>query len=431
MTSATTAEPTNWSPLEKIAFRFFALLFLLYIFFNPNGVLPFSDNLFGYYITPFHWFIPWAAKHILHLAKPITVFTNGSGDTTYDYITILLIAFLAAIGTVIWTLTGRNTKNYNKLFYWVTVVIRYYAGITMVAYGCFKVIKLQFPYPSLGRLQEPLGDMSPMGLAWTYLGYSTGFNYFAGLAELSCGLLLFFRKTTTLGAILLLVVAGNIMAINYCFDVPVKLLSTALVAMAIFLLARDSNRLVNFFFRNEAARPSNLSPHRFKARWKNITLSVIKYAMIIYTVGGTFFGAIQSMAQYGDQAPKPPLYGIYKVEKFVLNKDTLPPLTTDTTRWAKLTVSRAEGAQIKLMNDSTKFVAFKPDTVKHKIVAYLYTDTLHKFNLSYNVPVAGVLTLRGQWKTDSIYVKLQKLDQKKFRLVGRGFHWVNEYPLNK
>jgi len=431
MTPATTAEPTSWSPLQKIAFRFFALLFLWYIFFNPNGVIPFTDNIFGYYIAPFHWLIPWLAKHVLHLAKPITVFTNGSGDTTYDYVTLLFTVFLSAIGAVIWSVTGRNTKNYNKLFYWLTVILRYYAGITMVAYGSFKVVKLQFPYPSLGMLQEPLGDMSPMGLAWTYLGYSTGFNYFAGLAELGCGLLLFFRKTTTLGAVLLLVVAGNIMAINYCFDVPVKLLATALVAISIFLLVRDHQRLINFFFRNKDARPSNLTPHRFKASWKNITLTAAKYVLIGYTLIGTFIMVIQSSVQYGDKAKKPPLYGIYKVERFVLNKDTLPPLTTDTTRWAKMTISYAEGVQIKLMNDSMKFYAFKPDTTKHKITAYTYADTVHKFTLSYAMQKPDVMLLTGKWKKDSVQIKLRKLDPNKYRLVSRGFHWVNEYPLNK
>ena len=425
------AEPSTWSPAQKIAFRFFALLFVLYIFFNPNGVLPYTDTLSGYYLIPFHWLVPWIGKHILHLAKPITVFTNGSGDTTYDYVTVLLLASVAALGTIVWSVTGRNTKNYNKLFYWLAVVIRYYAGITMVAYGSFKVIKLQFPSPSLGRLQEPLGDMSPMGLAWTYLGYSTGFNYFAGIAELAAGVLLFFRKTTTLGAILLLVVAGNIMAINYCFDVPVKLLATTLVAMSLFLLVRDTQRLLNFFFRNLDAPPSNLTPHRFKASWKNITLTVIKYVLIIYTIGGTFFGAIQSAAQYGEGAKKPPLYGIYKVESFILNKETLPPLTTDTVRWAKMTVSYAEGVQIKMMNDSVKFFAFKPDTVKHKITAYTYADTVHKFNLTYTVQKPDIIFLNGKWKKDSVDVKLRRLDPNKFKLVSRGFHWVNEYPLNR
>jgi hypothetical protein len=85
----------GWSLPKQLAFRFFFLFFLLYIFFNPNGVIPFSDALFGWYIQPFHQLIPWFGQHILHLTHPITVFTNGSGDTTYDFVVLLFIFVLA------------------------------------------------------------------------------------------------------------------------------------------------------------------------------------------------------------------------------------------------------------------------------------------------------------------------------------------------
>jgi len=430
MTTVTT-EPVNWTPLQKAAFRFFMLLFLLYIFFNPNGVLPYTDNLFEYYIKPFHSLIPWLAKHALHMAKPITIFTNGSGDTTYDYLIILFITVLSAIGALIWSITGRNTKNYNKLLYWLTVVVRYYVAITMITYGSVKIIKLQFPFPGFGRLVEPLGNMSPMGLAWNYMGYSTGFNYFTGIAEFSCGVLLFFRKTTTLGAILGLVVTGNIMAINYCFDVPVKLLATALVVMCMFILIRDARRLINFFFLNKDALPSNLSPHRFKTKWKNIVLTVVKYALVIYVVFGDMISAVQAGATYGDHAKKPPLYGLYQVDTFVKNKDTLPPLTTDTTRWSKFMTSYEGSAATKMMNDSMKYYSLKVDTVKHTITANTYADTVHKFHLKYAFQKPDIMTLSGTWKKDSVYIRLHKLDPKNFLLLKRGFHWVNEFPFNR
>ena len=425
-------EPITWSPIQKIAFRFFLLFFLLYIFFNPNGVIPYSDAAFNFYIEPFHKLIPWLAKNLLHMPKPITIFTNGSGDTTYDYLIILFIAVLSALATIIWSITGRNTKNYNKLLYWLTVCIRYYVAITMVTYGSVKVIKLQFPSPSLNSLTEPLGNMSPMGLAWNYVGYSTGFNYFTGFGELTCGLLLFFRYTTTLGAILGVVVAGNIMAINYSFDVPVKLLSTFLVLMSLFLLVRDYDRLINFFFKNREARPSNLSPHRFKVRWKNITLNVIKYVLVVYVVFGDMFSAIESSAQYGDKAKKAPLYGLYKVQSFVVNKDTLPPLTTDSVRWSSLIISSYAGyGRIKLMNDSAKYISFKPDTVKHMIVMFPYSDSLHKYRFTYTWLKPGILVLAGQRKDDSLHITMKRFDEKDFLLMKRGFHWVNEYPFNR
>lgn len=429
--TTTTAEPVYWSPLQKIAFRFFMIFFLLYIFFNPNALEGYTFGLFNIYIQPFHAFIPWLAKHVLHLAKPITAFTGGSGDTTYDYVILLFLTTLSAAGAIIWSIADRKTRNYNKLLYWLTVIVRYYVAITMVSYGSAKIIKLQFPSPSFGRLTEPVGNMSPMGLAWTYMGYSVGYNYFTGFAELITGLLLFFRKTTTLGAIIGLVVAGNIMAINYCFDVPVKLLSTFLAVMCLFLMVRDTTRLVNFFFRNKDAQPSNLSPHRFKAKWKNITLAAIKYLLIVFVLLSNFDNAISIAKTYGDNAKKPPLYGIYSVETFIKNKDTLPPLTTDTTRWSKFWISYAGGITIKLMNDSLKYYQAKTDTTEKRIVVNNPADTVRVYTLHYSMEKPGIMILKGDWKQDSVYIKMHKLNPGDFPLLKRGFHWVNEYPYNR
>jgi hypothetical protein len=427
----TTATALHWSALQKIALRFFLLLFILYIFFNPNGVLPYTEVIAEYLIQPFHTIIPWLSKHLLNRAEPVTTFTNGSGDTTYDYLVILFITTLSAIGALIWSVLDRKARNYNKLFYWLCVILRYYVGITMLSYGFVKVIKLQFPAPSPGRLLQSFGNASPMGLAWTYMGYSKGFNYFTGIAEVSCGLLLFFRKTTTLGAVLGLVVAGNIMAINYCFDVPVKLLSTTLVAMSLFLLAKDAHRLINFFFLNKTAPPSEIEPHRFRRKWKNITLSALKYVMLVYLLLTNIYGDIQASAQYGEAAKKPHFYGIYDIHSYVLNKDTIAPLTTNTMRWRKLIVGSSGYATVKKMNDSTQNYTFREDLNAHTIVMFTDADTSAKYTFKYSEFGKDSLVLKGGLGFDTLNISLKKFDMKNFKLINRGFHWVNEFPYNK
>ncbi|RFZ95176.1 hypothetical protein D0C36_06515 [Mucilaginibacter conchicola] len=424
-------EPLYWSAPRKIAVRFFLVFFLLYMFFNPNGVLPYSDILYELYIPAFHNLAVWLGNHILHLKNPITVFTNGSGDTTYDYVMLLLMFVTALVSTLIWTIADRRVRNYNRLFYWLTVVVRYYVAVTMVTYGFVKIIKLQFPYPDLNRLLEPIGDTSPMGLAWTYMGYSTGFNLFTGLGELACGLLLFFRRTATLGALLGLVVAGNIMAINYSFDVPVKLLSTMLTVMSMFLLFKDAVRLTNFFLLNKPAAPANLGPHKFKKRWANITAAVVKYALIFFVLAGNIENDVNAMSNYGTRMPKPPLYGIYQVQSFVRNRDTIPPLTTDSTRWNKLILAYTGGARVKMMNDSIKRYDWKIDTIKRTIVMFNYADTANKAYYTYTLPKKGELLMKGKDKADSVYIRMTQFDLKKFRLNSRGFNWINEYPYNR
>jgi len=443
-----TAEPTYWSSSQKIAFRFFVLVFTLYIVCNPNGILPYTDSLPTGYLKPFYDFIAWIGAHILHLDKPIIVAITGSGDTTFDNVVLGLIFLVSIIGTVLWSIRGRNTANYNKLLYWFTVFIRYYVATTMISYGLFKVIKVQFPAPSFGRLLEPVGKLSPMGLAWTYMGYSIGFNYFTGAIEVFTGLLLFFRRTSTLGALIGLVVTINIMAINYCFDVPVKILSTMLAAMCIFLLLRDTGRLMNFFFRNKETIPSNITPRRFNAAWKNNTLTIIKYVLIFYVL---FFGLLVSLdaeKQSGGAGEKPPLYGIYNVATFIKNRDTLMPLTTDTTRWRKFMINSNGSTQIQMMDDSVIRYSFKPDVKTHTIVAHASGDTINKFHLIYNLTKPGLaelknfkginktdtatyLVLKGTWKKDSVEIWMRRLDPNGFPLFQRGFHWINESAYNK
>jgi len=96
-------------------------------------------------------------KHFTPL-YPVTVFTNGSGDTTYDYVVVFFITAVAVIASLVWSIFDKKTKSYNRLFYWLCVIIRYYVAITMLAYGFVKVFKLQFPFLSPYQLLQPYGS---------------------------------------------------------------------------------------------------------------------------------------------------------------------------------------------------------------------------------------------------------------------------------
>lgn len=425
----------TWTASQKIAFRFFSVFFLLYIFFDPNGVVPFSDNLFEIYIKPFHRLIPWIGQHILHLSYPITVFTNGSGDTTYDYVTLLLTVILAAIGCVVWTMLDRRRAGYQTLQYWLLVVVRYYLATTMIQYGVVKIIKLQFPAPGLTRLLEPYGNSSPMGLAWTFMGYSHGYNYFAGIAETLAGFLLLFRRTTAFGAFLAFIVGANIMAMNYCFDIPVKLLSTMIVVMALFLLSENIRGLFNLFFLHGTVRLRSVKPPVIKKRAWFLTWRIVKILFIGYVLVGTVTDAALSMSKYGETAPKVALRGIYYVKTFIRNRDTIAPLQTDTTRWRQVLIDGSPEyarASIRAMNDSSAGSwSFQPDTVHHTLTLFRAADTTKKYHFTYRFPKKDSLVLEGAWKGDSVQISLQRYDLQNFLLVRRGFNWINEYPMNR
>ncbi|RCR69739.1 hypothetical protein [Larkinella punicea] len=425
--------PLQWHPAQKLTFRFFFAYFLLYVFPFPLSNVPGSYFLTSSYNEVWHALVPWVGRTLLHLPYEITVFPNGSGDTTFNYVQLFCFVVLAFAAALVWSVLDRKRANYNTLLYGLLVLLRYYLAITMFTYGFAKVFKTQFPFPSITRLMEPYGQSSPMGLAWTFMGYSTAYNWFTGLGEIIGGALLFFRKTTALGAIILVAVIGNIVAINFCFDIPVKLYSSNLLLMALFILTTDGLRLINVLLVNRPAPALDLTPFRTSRRWR-IGRIVFKTLAISFVLYGQIYSGFITAKQYGDQAPKPPLYGLYQVETFALNGDTLAPMLTDTARWRQVMVGGYKSypnLTIRYMNDSLRNYAFELDTAKRQAVLYARSDTAHKYRLTYQQPDTNSLMMAGFNQIDSIYVRLKKQDIGQFLLVNRGFHWINEYPMNR
>ena len=54
-----------------------------------------------------------------------------------------------------------------------------------------------------------------------------------------------------------------------------------------------------------------------------------------------------------------------------------------------------------------------------------------KLVFTYSRPDANHLVLQGLVMKQPVTIKLQKIDESKFLLPSRGFHWINEYPLNR
>ena len=410
-------------------------LFYPHIKWNASKkfLLRFAIIFFGLLILPIlspiaEDFYPWVGSAILHLENPITVFPNGSGDTTYNYVEVLTCFVLGFIGASIWSIFNKKEKNYDTLMHWFLIFCRYYVGYSLILYGYSKVFCLQFPAPSLGRLLQPYGESSPMGIAWTFIGASKAYGMFSGFAELIGGLLLLFRRTAVLGSIFGFVVMFNVMMLNYCYDIPVKLYSTQLVLLAfIIMLVMGHNTKVALIY-NKPTEPIVFKP-LFMKPWLKWSRVVIKSIVLFFIVFYGIYESFLSMNEYGSFAPKPALYGIYKPTHLVKNSDTLR-LYSDSTEWKYLVVDMY-GASIRQLNDRKVRLVFEADTVKKIISMHEESDSINVFHLTYKNLTDTTLQMNGIYKKDTIVFTLAKVNLNSFRLVNRGFHWVNEYPFNK
>jgi hypothetical protein len=429
-TITTTVLRTKWSILEKIGFRFSFIYFALYIIIQNNGAYPLWGAIMQYPTELLHKFIPWVGKNILNLSYDIKTFTGGSGDTTYDYVIVFVIFVTAIFGSLVWSIVDRKRTNYKKLYYWITVAMRFYVALMLINYGLVKVVKLQFPSPGFYRLLEPYGDSSPMGLAWTFLGFSKGYNLFMGIAEVLAVLLLF-RRTLTLGLIITLMTTANVMAVNYFYDVPVKLLSTHLVLMTLFLLSRDFGTLFKFFLTNKPTSLDIIKQPKVKNdKSLKFVSRLLKGLLLIYIL---IFGIIrlsQSQKQYGTKAPKPAYYGLYKITHFEKNSDTISTNINNYERWRYLIMERKGSVQIHYMDKSRHFYKTEVDTLKNEIKLMSYQDSTDFFTIKLK-KTDSTFSFNTIFKNDTINARGRIRTKDNFLLMNRGFNWINEYPFNR
>ncbi len=426
-----------WSAAHRILFRFACCYFLLYMAPDPPGrldlvsVLPGGEWLSGVYSGLWHKLVPWVAIHVFHLSgKVTTYFPTGSGDTTLDYIATLLFAVLAAVATVVWSVLDRKRPHYRRLDYWLRLAVRYTLAFTMFTYGFAKVFPLQFRPPGFQKLTEPFGDFSPMGVLWSFMGASIAYTIFGGLCEVVGGTLLLFRRTATLGALVSFVVLLNVAMLNYCYDVPVKLYSTTLVLMALFLVAPDVRRLFNFLVLNRAAAPASVWLPNWRRRWMRVAAVIFPVLFTGYFLYGEISSGWSAYKESYINVKRPPLYGLYDVEGFTRNGQDAPPLLTDKNRWKKVAIEYPDMVAIRQMDDSAQRYTAAYDT-KNSTVTLSLADKKDKNVLVYSRPDANHVVLQGPFGGDTVSVRLRKIDASHFLLVSRGFHWINEMPFNR
>ena len=99
----------------------------------------------------------------------------------------MFFAVISLVVSVLIAVLDRHRENYETLLKWLTVLIRYYLAAQLINYGLAKLYYLQFQALSAFRLDQTLGDMSPMGLLWTFMGFSKGYTMFTGAAEFIAG----------------------------------------------------------------------------------------------------------------------------------------------------------------------------------------------------------------------------------------------------
>jgi len=370
--------------------------------------------------------VPWFGAHVLHLARPATAVPSGSGDRFFDWVMILVMLSASIVAAVVWSIFDRRARSYPRLFAAFVLYLRFTLARTLFSYGFDKVIPNQFSPMTPTRLTQFVGEMSPGGFAWTFLGFSVPYEMFAGFAEVTAATLLLFRRTTTLGALIGAAVLTNVFMLNMTFDIPVKQYSAHLLLFCGLLVAFDARRLLDVFVR-ERATEARGHTKLFTTPRARVAARIGGFGLAIWMIASTFYAEFSGLYEYGRLAPHGPLHGIFEVERVTKNGQIQQPLLTDGTLWRRFATSNGT-ALARMATDSLVRYRLETDTVKQTATLRNGPDSTSAIILAYTFVDPTHLVLTGRILTDSVEIRLRRRPESSYLLVSRGFHWVSEFP---
>ncbi len=305
-------------PQEKLKswlWRFASVFFFLYVF----------TLTFDYYLIEF-WFdvvtVPfkWLAEQtgMLFFGVNLLGADKFYSDSLLVCVHVFNLAMIAMITASVWTILSPSPDSYRDplsltKFHPITLtLLRYFVALNLFVYGFSKLYKWQFMLPEPNILYTRVGEMHRDILYWTSMGTSRSYSMFMGLIEIVPAILLLFRRTTLIGAFITVLVMTNVVAVNFGFDITVKLHSMMLLIMSLVILIPGRKRIVALFTgkaTEEWKYPAMvIAPSK---KWISPVLKVAAIALLLaeshypYTETGTF---------NDDVSERPPMCGAYDVQ---------------------------------------------------------------------------------------------------------------------
>ena len=395
-------------PLERFALIAFGLYHLpLFLNNYPSlgggGMSP--DGLairWGHVFT-----VPglWVARNVFQITGPMPGGANGdNGDVAEEYARLLLCVVLGIAGAIAWTVVARRRPHREWTESALRILLRYSIALGLTGYAVAKLLPQQFPPIAAAVLERRVGDLTPMALLWTFMQYSRAYAFFGGLVELVAVVLLCYRPTATLGALVCLGAMTNVALLNFAYGVPVKLYATMIVLSAAVLVLYDSRRLFDVFVRNRAvaaSRESTAVQDMVPTRWRQ--------ALKILVVGSVMLSSVVAMAPTLWPAPLSPVEGTWIVNA------ASPP-----SSWRRLTVD-AFGVAIQTSGEAP----FRCRRTQPADTATLSLQCAEGHGGELRATREGnTLRLEGTFDGAPVAVTATYVDRASYRLLRTPFQWI-------
>ena len=445
--SAEVAEPAGqWSLGRRIAFRlcfcyllpFGATGLFIYAFFMDFFLpLPIWKDMQRF--EPWTNAMPWICAHIFRVQRKLAIFPDS--DFLSGYLQHLIELMLALIATVVWSILDRKRTNYRRLYAWFALVLRFSLAIVLFSYGFDKIFPLQFRPVTPGRLSQQVGDLDMFNMLWIFMASSKPYTIFSGAMEVLAGLLLLTPRLETAGALLAVPVLTNVFLLNMDYGVPVKMISSHLLLVAVFLAAPALPGMVQLLVLRQPVTP--VVPEPLSSR-----RSVDWAARICVGALGVFMAIIACIGadrRYDEgraaaaAAQRTPFFGLWLADAFTVPSAGPQSLFTDklqqeygvgpgTDHWLALAIEEPKRMTIDLgggVQDGVD-LALDPSTGIAQVSDS--DDPAWKARLTFQTPGNGRLTIEGTVNGVPISSSWHRKELSDFRLVKDKFQWIQPDP---
>ncbi len=291
-------------------------------------------------------------------------------------------------------------------------ILRYWLAFEIATYGFAKLLQTQFETANY-QLDRPLGAVTGFTLTWYYFGYSRTFAVILGLIQIGGAALLLWRRTTLLGALVLLPVMVNIVFINLFYDIAFgAFLNSALFTLGLsFLIGLDWPKLRAALFALTETLPAvHLGGPAAKTALR----------LIVLLLPAAFIWYLKSQ-----NGPPSPLDGVWRVDSLTRAGQPVPLDSCGTAEqgWTRFYFAGWHGAVVRFAPDK-----YEPN--RELRGKYVYDATRHQLRAAFatkpsrdknpEAPGDSLLTtvvladprharLRGTFGQDSVVVALTKL----------------------
>jgi len=257
-------------------------------------LLPFDYALFD-------WIFKLIQKGVIGFLKMVDEDLIFETDTYGTYVLVALSILLGVVSSpIINRICSKWKWNSTDLLRTILASILFFF---LFKYGWDKITKTQFYSPEPNTLYTPFGKLSKDIAYWSLVGSSYPYTVALGAMEVLTALLLLFKRTRFLASLLAVVVFGQVVLVNFSFDISVKLLSASLFIFSLVYSASFRQNWKGVFgFSTEPVQANYSRKHQ-----------LVKFVFALLVASECIFPTLRTKNWNDDQFPRLAHHGAYDV----------------------------------------------------------------------------------------------------------------------